>query len=85
MTPRHALRVADYLRHILGAIARIRSYTTELNGAAALESDFKSQDAVLRNIEIIGEAANKIAKVDPGFVARHPEIEWIVFAGCATS
>jgi uncharacterized protein with HEPN domain len=30
---------------------------------------------VIRNIEIIGEASNSIAKHYPNFVARHPELE----------
>jgi len=81
MTARHALRVADYLQHMLDAIMRIGTYTAELKDAAALEADFKSQDAVLRNIEIIGEAANKIARVDPDFVIRHPDFEWTGIRG----
>ena len=52
-------RVADYLRHVLEAIERIRKYTSGMN-----EEDFYSsqlvQDAVIRNIEIIGEAARNI-------------------------
>ncbi len=36
-------------------------------------SDDKTIDAVVRNFEIIGEAANKM---DPDFMERNPEIEW---------
>ena len=28
------------------------------------------------NIEVIGEAANKIAKANPGFVVKHDEVPW---------
>lgn len=36
------------------------------------------QDAVIRNIEIIGEAANDVRKSDPDFVAAHDEVPWAV-------
>jgi uncharacterized protein with HEPN domain len=36
------------------------------------------QDAVIRNIEIIGEASNNIQRVAPEFAARHDEIPWRV-------
>lgn len=36
---------------------------------------------MVRNIEIIGEAANKIARADPDFLSRHPEIEWTGIRG----
>jgi len=34
------------------------------------------QDAVVRNIEIIGEAANQIARMSPDFISQHPELPW---------
>jgi uncharacterized protein with HEPN domain len=40
--------------------------------------DEKTQDAVIRNIEIIGEAAKNVERADPVFVADHPEIPWLV-------
>jgi uncharacterized protein with HEPN domain len=36
------------------------------------------QDAVVRNIEIMGEAANNIRKSDPAFADRHDDIPWAV-------
>lgn len=36
-------------------------------------SDEKTMDAVVRNFEVIGEAANR---VDPGFKTANPGIEW---------
>ena len=36
------------------------------------------QDAVIRNIEIIGEAAKRVS---PGFREQHPEIPWKEMAG----
>ena len=36
------------------------------------------QDAVIRNIEIVGEASNIIMRVAPEFAARHKGIPWQV-------
>lgn len=36
------------------------------------------QDAVLRNIEIIGEASNKVLRTNPEFASRHNGIPWQV-------
>jgi len=36
----------------------------------------EKQDAVIRNIEIIGEAAQSIRRRHPEFAVRHPEIPW---------
>jgi len=75
MTKDDVLRVRDYLEHIELAIARIRRYLAGLDRALFLASDEK-QDAVIRNIEIIGEAAQSIRRRHPEFAARHPEIPW---------
>jgi uncharacterized protein with HEPN domain len=45
-------------------------------GQPAFDADFKSQDAVIRNLEIIGEACSNICKLDPEFALAHPEIPW---------
>lgn len=39
-------------------------------------TDRKTSDAVIRNLEIIGEACNNIAKNDPGFAALHASVPW---------
>lgn len=41
-----------------------------------LEKDHKTQAAVIRCMEIIGEAANKIEKQAPEFIAAHPALPW---------
>ena len=69
---KRALRIEDYLQHIAEAIDRITDYIQGIDGAAALERDHKIRDAVIRNIEIIGEAANKIQKQSPGLCCRPP-------------
>ena len=55
MTP-EPLLLPDYLRHILDAIQRIRKYTENLS-EEGFSSNQLVQDAVIRNIEVMGEAA----------------------------
>ena len=70
-----ALRTADYLRHMLDAMERIHRYTSGID-FTGFESQPLVQDAVIRNIEIVGEAARNISSRDPGFIAAHPEVPW---------
>ncbi len=72
-----ALRVPDYLGRILKAIERIDRYTADMDEVAFLNSELV-QDAVIRNIEIIGEAANNIQRVATEFAAQHDDIPWQV-------
>ncbi len=72
-----APRVWEYLDHILNAIQRIARYTNELNETAFLTSELV-QDAVIRNIEIIGEASNNILRHAPEFAAKNGDIPWLV-------
>ena len=51
---------------------KIKRYTEDHNFDSFI-SDEKTIDAVVRNFEIIGEAANRI---DPDFRDENPEIEW---------
>jgi uncharacterized protein with HEPN domain len=69
------LRVSDYLEHIQAAIERINRYTLDMTELAFLGNE-QVQDAVLRNIEIIGEAARNIERSSPEFVAQHSEVPW---------
>ncbi len=66
-------RLPDYLRHILEAVSRIDRYISGLNEAGFLNSPL-IQDAVLRNLEIIGEASRNIEKRYPEFAAAHSEM-----------
>ncbi len=47
-----------YLAQILERIERIKEYTA--NGKEAFFADRRTQDAVIRNFEVIGEAAKRI-------------------------
>lgn len=66
-------RLADYLAHIAEAIERIGHYTGGMDEAAFLNNPLV-QDAVIRNLEIIGEASNNIVKHHPEFAVSHPEL-----------
>lgn len=72
-----SVRVADYLGHILQAIERVDRYTADMDEATFLANEM-AQDAVIRNIEIIGEASNNIQRVDVEFIAQHDAIPWQV-------
>lgn len=69
------LRVPEYLRHILEAIGRIHLYVEDMTEMKFLE-DAKTQDAVIRNFEIIGEACRNIDSQHPEFTQEHPEVPW---------
>ncbi len=61
-----------YLADIIGAITSIESYTIDMS-AEAFGADGKTQDAVVRNLEIIGEAVKRI----PDAVREaYPNIDW---------
>lgn len=68
-------RTRDYLEHILEAIHLALSYVDGLQKQDFLQ-DSKTQQAVILNILVIGEAATKLANEHPGFVAQHPQIPW---------
>ncbi|MEW5977426.1 MAG: DUF86 domain-containing protein [Acidobacteriota bacterium] len=57
---------------IIESIEKIERYIAGLDHDAFV-SDEKTVDSVVRNLEIIGEAANRIPE---SFTAQHPEIEW---------
>jgi uncharacterized protein with HEPN domain len=66
-----------YLDHILEAIGKIEGFVQGIT-----KSDFDQnvmiQDAIIRNIEIIGEATKKISKQ---FTQSYPDIPWQDMAG----
>lgn len=70
---RESQRLVDYLDHILDAIARIDNYTAESDEAAFLQSPM-AQDAVIRNLEVIGEASHNIEVHFPEFAASHQDL-----------
>jgi uncharacterized protein with HEPN domain len=67
------LPIAD----ILEAIAKIKLYT-QSHTFETFIIDSKTIDAVIRNFEVIGEAANRLPE---NFKDNHPQIEWFRIRG----
>lgn len=65
-----------YLVHILECIDRIERYTAE--GKEAFMADEKTQDAVLRNLQVLSES---IQRLSAGLKAAHPEVDWRGISG----
>ena len=58
---------------MLQAIDRIQRYVGSIDESAFLASEM-IQDAVIRNLEVIGEASHNIETQFPEFAATHPEL-----------
>jgi len=66
-----------FLKHILESIELIEDYVKDITEKKFLSYPQK-QDAVIRRIEIIGEA---IKNIPAEFKDRHPEIPWRAISG----
>ena len=77
MSDRSAPEELDYIEDMLEAAEKIERYT---NGMTAEEfaADDKTVDAVLRNLEILGEASKLIPD---DIQAKEPTIPWSEMAG----
>lgn len=75
MSKTDILRALDYLGHIVEAMDRIQRYVEDMTEFTFLD-DEKTQDAVVRNFEILGEAAHNIERFHAEFAAAHPEVPW---------
>ena len=62
----------DRLQHILDAIEKVERYLNGIGPAEFVANDEKV-DAVVRNIEIIGEAATTLSRE---LKSGHAEVEW---------
>ena len=69
-------RIPIYLEHIADAIDRATAYVKPITTVEAFAQNAQAIDAVVRTLEIIGEAANKIHQADPDYLAQHSEIPW---------
>ena len=67
----------DLLTDIHEATQRIAAYVAGMTYAAFL-SDTRTQDAVIRNLEIIGEAAKSLSS---DIKTGHPDLPWKEMAG----
>ncbi|MBI4569025.1 MAG: DUF86 domain-containing protein [Planctomycetes bacterium] len=69
MTARADPRV--YVAHIVERLARIEQFAER--GREAFSADVMFQDAVIRNLEVIGEAAKRIPE---DYCSAHPRVPW---------
>lgn len=65
-----------FLAHILDAIERIESFTA--SGYEPFHSQALIQDAVIRNLEVIGEAVKSLSD---DLRSRHADVPWKQIAG----
>ena len=68
---------AVYLHHILDSINRIQGYIAGVSYDQFLQNSLL-QDGVVRQLEIIGEAAKNVSS---GFRDAHPELPWRQMTG----
>ena len=65
------------VNHMLESISLIRGYTRNMT-ITEFKTRKETQDAVIRRLEIIGEAANKVS---PEFREKHQDIPWRNISG----
>jgi len=70
-------RDRDYLSDILEALKRISTYTNQLSYKQFM-NDTKTQDAVIRNLEVIGEATKNLSN---RLRKKYIQIPWKDMAG----
>jgi len=66
-----------FIEHILDSINAIKEFSKDIN-KETLVSDRLRQSAIVREIEIIGEATRNISE---NLKNKHPEIEWREIVG----
>jgi uncharacterized protein with HEPN domain len=65
------------IEDMLAAARKIERYTDGMD-QEQFRRDEKTVDAVVRNLEILGEAARQLPE---DFIARHPDVPWRQIAG----
>ncbi|WP_040295012.1 HepT-like ribonuclease domain-containing protein [Beggiatoa alba] len=60
------------LHDIFNSIQKIETYTRDMSFDIFIQDD-KTTDAVIRNFEVIGEAANQLPEL---FCEQNPHIQW---------
>jgi len=66
-----------YLRHLADCLQRIREYTAD--GRQQFMNDRKTQDAVIRNLEIVGQIVRDLGP--DSLAEQRPEVPWVRIAG----
>ena len=65
-----------YLLHIIECISHVEQYIAE--GREHFFADTKTQDAVLRNLQIMAESTQRLS---PGLRTTYPSVDWRGIAG----
>jgi len=65
-----------YLIHIKECIERVIMYTEE--GKDFFFEDIKTQDAVMRNLQILAESTQRLSDI---LKEKHPEVDWRNISG----
>jgi uncharacterized protein with HEPN domain len=65
------------IKDMLGAVRKIELYIAGMDQHAFI-SDEKTVDAVVRNLEVLGEAARQLPDY---FTSRNPNVAWTKIAG----
>lgn len=66
-----------YIDHILNSINRILDYISGKD-REAFDADLVTQDAIVRQLEVIGEATKRVSNE---LRSKHPDIPWSDMAG----
>jgi uncharacterized protein with HEPN domain len=61
------IKIQAWLLDIIVSIDEIFEFLGDENDFTAYKNDLKTKKAIERNLEIIGEAMNRILKVEPSF------------------
>lgn len=69
--------ILDYLDDIVNAISDIRSFVHEMS-AEVFRDDKKTVNAVIRSLEVIGEATGRIPR---DIRSKHPDVPWEEIVG----
>jgi uncharacterized protein with HEPN domain len=70
-------KISPFLAHILESISKIEKFTSGYE-YTTFESDEKTHEAVIRQIEVIGEA---ITHMEHDFRSKYPQIPWTSIIG----
>ncbi|MBU4245645.1 MAG: DUF86 domain-containing protein [Nanoarchaeota archaeon] len=68
---------AIFIKHILESIRNVESFSLRLS-KSEFETDKMRQSAIIREIEIVGEAAKNLPVE---FTAKYPQIKWSAITG----
>ena len=66
-----------YLRYILNAAVTIQGYIAGMD-EGGFGADTRTQDAVIKNLTVIGEAAGRVSEA---FRTAHPDLPWRQMTG----